>query len=434
MTVINKGEAITPPYLYIGQEEDEDNKTLSLIPTNMTHVRIDASVTEIPPLTFYFCRDTLQKVDFHPSVMKIGERAFFKCPHIQNINLTKCPEIGDASFFQCAKIKQFVAPALQRIGKGAFFQCIQLNNVTIPASIECIGEYAFYGCHALASPPSPLLQTNLSRKNFEIGQMAFFQCSSLTIVSIPNTVEKLGYGTFQECSSLKMIDFGKSLKEIGNGCFRNCSSLKQIRFSPKLETIGRHSFSGCTLLSSVEVPETLTTLGDYAFSSCESLLNIALSSECQVGRVAFGGCASLFQDSSMSDSLQIHALKTRFEGFPIHKVCYFHAFYGDDKKCMDQLKQAMELTLNCRHLILPGNGMTPFHILALSTEPCPNMWLTLLEEAFPKQNTNSHQMKDLLGNTPLNYLYSSSTSKATEVIKKCVVRNPSVWSRGRSNY
>ncbi len=72
------------------------------------------------------------------------------------------------------------------IGERAFYDCSRLTSVTIPNSVTSIGENAFSGCYGLTSVSIPTSVTS-------IGKWAFFGCSGLTSVTIPNSVTSIGY-------------------------------------------------------------------------------------------------------------------------------------------------------------------------------------------------------------------------------------------------
>ncbi len=113
---------------------------------------------------------------------------------------------------------------LETIRNGAFFNCTSLSSVTIPNSVKTIGDGAFFNCTSLSSVTIPNSVTT-------IGEDAFVSCSSLSSVTIPNSVKTIGDGAFFNCTSLSSVTIPNSVTTIGNGAFYNCTSLSNINFN-----------------------------------------------------------------------------------------------------------------------------------------------------------------------------------------------------------
>jgi hypothetical protein len=98
----------------------------------------------------------------------------------------------------------------------------------------------------------------------EIRKYAFEDCSSLTSVTIPNTVTNIGDQAFDYCSGLTSVSIPNSVKSIGESAFLVCTGLTSITIPNSVTSIGRSAFSGCSSLTSVSVPAH-TEIGDWAF-------------------------------------------------------------------------------------------------------------------------------------------------------------------------
>ncbi|MFV0399174.1 MAG: leucine-rich repeat domain-containing protein, partial [Oscillospiraceae bacterium] len=102
----------------------------------------------------------------------------------------------------------------------------------------------------------------------------FRGCTSLTAITLPESLTHIGDYTFSGCTSLTAITLPESLTHIGAGAFRGCTSLTAITLPESLTSIGDWAFSGCTSLTAITLPESLTSIGAGAFRGCASLTAI----------------------------------------------------------------------------------------------------------------------------------------------------------------
>lgn len=98
-------------------------------------------------------------------------------------------------------------------------ESVNYNGITYP--VTSIGKRAFWGCSRLASISIP-------NSVLEIGTSSFNGCSQLTSVTIGNSVESIGRGAFFDCKNLPSIVIPKSVTQIDNNIFMNCFSLCHI--------------------------------------------------------------------------------------------------------------------------------------------------------------------------------------------------------------
>ena len=98
------------------------------------------------------------------------------------------------------------------IGESAFSWCSSLTSITIPNSVTSIGERAFFFCESLTSITIPNSVTS-------IGERAFCFCTGLTSITIPNSVESIGDGAFLRCDALESVRIPNSVTEIGEDAF-----------------------------------------------------------------------------------------------------------------------------------------------------------------------------------------------------------------------
>jgi hypothetical protein len=139
---------------------------------------------------------------------------------------------------------------------GTFWSCSSLSNITIPESVTSIGNYAFLGCSSLTSITIPEGVTN-------IGEDAFFNCRSLTKINIPMGVTSIEDGTFWSCSSLSNITIPEGVTSIGNRAFLGCSSLTNITIPESVTSIGDDALDGQKVICN----SSINDIGDLSMSS-----------------------------------------------------------------------------------------------------------------------------------------------------------------------
>ena len=169
----------------------------------------------------------------------------------------------------------------------AFLGCSSLTSLTLPSSLQSIGDSAFYGCKSLTSLTLPSsLQS--------IGDYAFCDCNSLTSLTLPSSLQSIGNGVFRDCKSLSSLTLPSSLQSIGDRAFEDCNSLTSLTLPSSLQSIGDRAFYGCNFLTSLTLPSSLQSIGDSAFWGCNSLTSLTLPSSLQsIGGGAFTACTSL---------------------------------------------------------------------------------------------------------------------------------------------
>ncbi len=129
-----------------------------------------------------------------------------------------------------------------------------------------------------------------------IGEGAFADLNAATVpsISLPATVQVIGAYAFSGCEGIELSLSGASLIFVGENAFEDCDGLKAISFGNGLTEIAPSAFLMCSSLSAVSLPKTVTSIGESAFEGCEALSSILLpSSLSEIGHSAFRDCDKL---------------------------------------------------------------------------------------------------------------------------------------------
>lgn len=180
------------------------------------------------------------------------------------VTITDCDDRASGALEIPSKIE---GKPVTSIGNAAFYECASLTNVTIADTVTSIGDWAFGFCNGLTSITIPDSVDS-------IGFGAFVGCESLSSITIPEGVSSIGEGAFGNCSSLRSITIPDSVTSVGVGTFSSCISLASITIPDSVTSIGDRAFSRCTRLTSITIPDSVTSIGDSVFSECLSLKEI----------------------------------------------------------------------------------------------------------------------------------------------------------------
>ena len=279
--------------------------------------------------------------------------------------------ICNGEFRNCRNIESiFISGTTTSIGWHAFANCSNLKSLTISESVSYIADAAFNDCESIETlsyntnavtqqfrEKKALKTINIGESVTKISNYAFFLCSNLTSVTIPNSVESIGESAFDNCCNLKNVSVPSSVKTIGDDAFclvvnvmysgtasgspwKACNingtidgdfiyadkkltklvayigqggdvvipesaksigdyafsntDITSVKFHNGVDSIGWGAFSGCTGLASVVIPEGVTGIDYYAFENCTNLKSISIpNSVTYVPDDVFEGCNSL---------------------------------------------------------------------------------------------------------------------------------------------
>ena len=308
--------------------------------TNLTEVNLNGKLTSLAKYTFADCKN-LKSVSLNDGLVKIGQYVFNGCSNLASISIPESvEEIGYRAFYDCTSLKTAEFASVADVCKIKFENAYS-NPIYYAKKLHINGE--------------EVTELEIPQTVTEIGDYAFYNCSSLTKVVIPNSVTSLGGSAFYSCSGLTDVTVGNSLNEISNQ-FDGCTSLKSLTLADgvnpidlsglditsnltslymgreilnangfsKLETlevgnavekIKDSEFSGCGYLASLTLGGGLTSIGESAFANCVKLAEVVVPQNVEtIGASAFAG------NTSLSEITMGYAVKTigekAFDGCP----------------------------------------------------------------------------------------------------------------------
>lgn len=202
---------------------------------------------------------------------------------------------------------------LKYIGNSAF-AFSSVKYITVPNTVEFIGEYAFEYCRGL-------LEITLSDSMTELCDGVFYGCEYLQSVNLGQGIATVGYDAFKDCQALSTLAISKNFRELKDPF--GLETVKRLILLEGVETVSREllfsfdncfveeivlpdgvisiadgAFANCSYLRAVNLPASLKTIGDRAFSDCENLLSISFSEGLEsIGAEAFYQCFALSEVS-----------------------------------------------------------------------------------------------------------------------------------------
>ena len=203
---------------------------------------------------------TITSVTIPDSVTEIGANAFAGCTNLTSVNYIG----GDWSKLTI----QSGNPAVEDAAKDAANE--QLFDFEFILNNTAVVVISYKGTAADVTIPSRYKGKPVT----VIDPVAFYNNSTVTSVTIPDSVTAIPDYAFGFCSQLTNISIPNSVTFIGFSAFNSCTSLKSITLPSSLSTIQSYAFYNCGNLKTIRIPVSVTSIGNYAFDVCPSLMTV----------------------------------------------------------------------------------------------------------------------------------------------------------------
>lgn len=240
--------------------------------------------------------------------------------------------INSSAFRYCTGLTSVtIGNSVTSIGGLAFEGCTGLTSVTIGNSVTSIGNSAFYNTLWYNNQPDGIVYAGkvaykykgtmpfntsivLKEGTLGIADSAFYNCTGLRSITIPNSVTSIGTAAFESCNNLTniyitdiaawcnisglfyLMYYGSSNKNlyinnelvtsitipngvtaISSSAFRGCTGLTTVTIPNSVTSIGAGAFLGCTGLTSITIPNSVKSIGNSAFENCTGLTSITFN-------------------------------------------------------------------------------------------------------------------------------------------------------------
>ncbi len=253
---------------------ETDSKTL-ILGCNNSVIPDDGSVTLIGMNSFWRCTG-LTEVTIPDSVTSIEMAAFAGCSGLTEVTIPgSVTYIGNSAFDSCSGLVRLnIHNGVSSIAREAFHGCSKLLSVKLPKSLTFIDISVFSYCAKLRT-----IKVDPNNKFYYSSGNCIIEKESKTVIAgcrnsvIPEdgSVTSIGHYAFFGCSGLLRLEIPDSVTQIWGNAFADCSSLRYLYIPDSVTSIGRNAFSGCSWLTWVSIPKSVTDIGDFAFKNCSKI-------------------------------------------------------------------------------------------------------------------------------------------------------------------
>ena len=310
--------------------------------TSLTEITLSESLTTLGEYCFSGC--SFSTITLPQNVTSVGNNCFYNCSKMTAllVDAVEPPVCPNGTGLSTDNVTLFVpSESITRYKEDAVWGQFTIKpKEEYSFKEEVVGDlkYKLFNYNNVATviangydkpsaytiPESITAADGNSYTVTAIDNGAFKDCSSITGITLPNTIVRLGDQCFAGCSSITTTTIPNGITTWGEYCFSGCTSLKEINFEDGLESLGDRTFYGCSSLKSVTIPDCIKTIGEDCFANCDNLKSMLLTSAtpptCN-NSLGLAKDATIYVESSLVETYntaevwQNYTIATR-EGYP----------------------------------------------------------------------------------------------------------------------
>lgn len=300
----------------------------------ITEIKLPSSLRNIGDYAFGSC-SKLSGITLTEGIESIGSYAFSGCALTEVVIPKSLQNMGDNCFGSCTKLTKFtVADGNQYFsadGDGVLYNADKTriikrppampgSSAIVPDSVEIIGYGAFADCSGITAVTIPEGVTEIERSAFarsgltsavvyagvNYGVDVFSGCKNLESVTIENGVKVICSGMFNNCSKISDITIPESVESIEPLGFGRCTGLKSAVIGSGVRIIDMWAFMNCSKLEKINIPDSVERIYSEAFKDCTNV------SEVYIGSGLKSIISSAFSGDTLIKSITVSEENNRF--------------------------------------------------------------------------------------------------------------------------
>ena len=278
---------------------------------DMLSVALPEGLTDIGELAFDYCV-ALTELVIPSTVTSIGDKAFYNCYNVTEIYFEgDAPEIGENIFYNVEATAYYyydeenitwTADLMESCGGTITWVALDADSNPVADAIIGIGDCGDDLTWELTLDGLFTVSGSGDMKNYSyssgsstapwyeyreritsliigegvtgVGNYAFYRCSSMAEISLPDSLESINSYAFSYCTALTGISLPENVVSLGSSAFRSCTGIAEFILADELESIGATALGYCSALESIVIPAGVTSIGSTAFINCTSLTEI----------------------------------------------------------------------------------------------------------------------------------------------------------------